>query len=84
MHSLQVGNDVLVGRHTKDLSLEDSLSDSSEGLFLRAKGGTRIDRNFYKKKKQETKQNKTKTPKQTGSQNIKTLLLINRKSDISS
>ena len=65
--NLKVENYVLFSGHTEDLSLGDSLSSSSEGLFRRGKGGARIYRSFCK--------NKTKHDK-TGSQNIKRLLLI--------
>ena len=35
---------------TEGLSLGDSLSDSSEGLFRRGKGGARVCRSFCQKK----------------------------------
>ena len=50
MHNLKVENYVLFRGHTKDLSPGDGLSDSSEGLFQRGKGGARIHRSFYNKK----------------------------------
>ena len=46
MHNLKVENYVLFGGRTEDLSLEDSLSDSSEGLLWRGMGGARIYRSF--------------------------------------
>lgn len=44
-----VENYILYGRHTEDLSPEHSLSDSSEGLLQRDKGGARIHRDSCKK-----------------------------------
>ena len=72
MHNLKIENYVLFSRHTEDLSPRDSLSDSSEELFLRGKGRARIYRSFCKNKQQ------------TDGQNIKGLLLIKEKPDISS
>ena len=46
-----VENYILYSRHTEDLSPEDSLSDSSEGLFQRDKGGAKIHRSSCKEKK---------------------------------
>ena len=46
MHNLEVENYVLFGEFSEDVSLEDSLSDCSEGLFQRGKGGTRMYRSF--------------------------------------
>ena len=51
MHNLKVENYVLFGRLAKDLSLGGSLSDSSEGLLLRGKGGARMHRSFCSEKK---------------------------------
>lgn len=65
MHNLRTENYALFGRLTEDLSLGDSLSNSSEGLLQRGEGGARIYRSFLK--------TKTKIP---GSWNIKGLLLI--------
>ena len=42
MHNLKVENYVLFSGHTEDWGQEDSLSDSSEGLFWRCNGGARI------------------------------------------
>ena len=67
-HSLKIENYVLFGRQTEDLSPVDSLSDGSEGLLWRSKGGARIYRNFRKKRK-----------KKAGSWNIKRLLIKERK-----
>ena len=41
MHSLRVENYVLFSGLAEDLNLEDRLSDSSEGLLQRGKGGAR-------------------------------------------
>ena len=48
MHNLKVDNYVLFSGHIEDLSLGDSLSDSSEGLFQRGKGEVRIYRSSNK------------------------------------
>ena len=42
MHNLKVENYVLFGRQNEDLSLECSLSVSSEGRLQRGQGGARI------------------------------------------
>ena len=42
MQSLKTEYYVLFGRLTKDLSLGYSLSDSSEGLLQRGRGGARM------------------------------------------
>ena len=39
LHNLKVENHVLFSRFSEDLSLEGSLSDSSERLLRRGKGG---------------------------------------------
>ena len=44
MYNLEVENYVLFEGIFEDLNLEDSLSDSSEGLLCRSKGGARINR----------------------------------------
>ena len=49
MPNLEVEDYVLLGRHTEELSSGDSLSESSEGLFWRGKGGTRIYRSLGNK-----------------------------------
>ena len=49
MHNLKVENYVLFCGLAEDLSPGDSLSDSSEGLLLRGKGGTRVYRSFCNK-----------------------------------
>ena len=46
MHNLKVENSVLFGGLTEDSSLAGSLSDSSEGLLRRGKGGDRMNRSF--------------------------------------
>lgn len=46
MHNLKVVNCVLFGGLSEDPSLEGSLSDSSEGLFQRDKGGAGIYRSL--------------------------------------
>ena len=61
-------NCFLVGGHTEDLSPKESLSDGSEGLFRRDKGGAKRYRGFWKGKKNNP-----------GSQNIKILLLFKEK-----
>ena len=58
MHNLKVENYASFGGLAEDLSPGGSLSDSSEGLLWRGKGGARIYSSFAKKQKQ-TKQNKT-------------------------
>ena len=65
-HNIKAENYVLFGIFSEDLSLEDSLSDHSEGLLQKGKGEARIYRSFCK----------TTTTKKTGSRNIKKLLLI--------
>ena len=42
MHNLKTENYVLFCRQTEDLSLGDSLSDGSDGLLQRDKGGAKI------------------------------------------
>ena len=49
----KVENYVLLGRQTEDLGPEDSLSDSSEGLLPKGKGGAGIYRRFCSKKQIE-------------------------------
>ena len=46
MHNLKVENYVFFSRHTKGSNPAHRLSDSSEGLFGRAKGRARIYRSF--------------------------------------
>ena len=60
MHNLKFENYALFSGHAEDLSLEDSLSYSSEGLFQRGNGGARIYRSFCKNKKTKIKTNKKK------------------------
>ena len=48
-HNLKVENYVLFSRVAEDLSPEGSLSDSSEGLLHRGKGGARLYRSFATK-----------------------------------
>ena len=50
MHNLKVRNYVLFGGHAEDFSPGDSLSNASEGLFQRGKGGARIYKSFCKNK----------------------------------
>ena len=47
MHNLKVGNYVLFSGFSEDLSPEDSLSDHSEGLLQRGKGGAGIYRSSH-------------------------------------
>ena len=56
IYNLKFASSVLFRDHTEDYSLGDSLSDSSEELLQRGKGGARIHRRFLL----ETKQNKNK------------------------
>ena len=49
MYDLKVENYVLFSGHTEDVSPGDRLSDGSEGLFRRGKGGARIYREFGNK-----------------------------------
>ena len=49
MHNLQFENYILFGGFSEDLSLAESLSDSSEELNQGGKGGTRIYRSFGSK-----------------------------------
>ena len=72
MRNEKVENYALFGGLAEDLSPGDSLSDSSEGLFRRGKGGARIYRSFCKK----TKTNRLTKQKNPGSWNMKRLLLI--------
>lgn len=65
---------VLFDRHTEDLSLGDRFLDSFEGLFWRDKEWGRLLRSFCKKPDKQTED----------SWNIKRLLLIKEKLDISS
>ena len=46
MHNLKVDSYVLFGELTEDYSLGDHLSDSSEELLQRGKGGAMIYRSF--------------------------------------
>lgn len=48
MHTLKFENCLLFDRHTEDLSPGARLSDSSEELSQRGKGGARINRNLGK------------------------------------
>ena len=48
-HSLKVKNYMLLGRQTKNLSPEFSISDSSERLLQRGMGGVRRHRGFWNK-----------------------------------
>ena len=73
MHNLKTKNCVLFGRQTEDLSLGDSLSDGSDRLLQRDKGGARIYEFFKTKAKTQN----------SGSWNSKRLWLIKEKSDIS-
>ena len=50
MQNLKVENYVLFGRFSEDLSPEDSLSDRSEEVLQRGKGGARIHRSFATKR----------------------------------
>ena len=49
MHNLKFENYVLFAELAEDLSLGDSLSESSEGQFWRGKGGARIHMSFCNK-----------------------------------
>ena len=49
MHTLKFENCLLFDRHTEDLSPGSRLSDSSEELSQRGKGGARINRNLEKR-----------------------------------
>ena len=49
MHNLKVEDYVLIGSRAEDLSLENNLTYSSEGLLQRGKGGARIHRRFCNK-----------------------------------
>ena len=49
MHNLEVENHVLFSRLSEDLSLEKSLSESSEGLPRRGEEGAGIHRTFCNK-----------------------------------
>ena len=49
MHNLKVENSVLFGGLTEDSSPAGSLSDGSEGLLRRGKGGDRMNRSFATK-----------------------------------
>ena len=49
LHNLKVENYILFGRYTEDFSPGDSLSNSSENVFSRSKGGARIYRRFCRK-----------------------------------
>ena len=70
MHNLKVKNYVLFGRLTKDYSLGYTVSETSEGLLQKCKGGSRYIEGFAERKN-------------TCSQISKDLLLIT-KIDISS
>ena len=60
MHNLKVENYVLFSRHAEDLSLRDSLLDSSEGLFQRGKGRARIYIGVFANQNQEKQTNKNR------------------------
>ena len=49
MHNLKVENHVLSGGLAKDLSPGGSLSESSEGLLQKGKGGVRTHERFWDK-----------------------------------
>ena len=53
MHNLKVEDYVLFRKLAEDLSLEDSLSDSTERLLWRGEGGARICRSFCNKDHQK-------------------------------
>ena len=48
-HNLKGESYVLFGGLSEDSSQEDSLSDSSEGLFQKGRGGARVHRSFCNK-----------------------------------
>ena len=73
---LKVENCVLFSRFSEDLSLEDSLSDSSEGLFQRSKGGKRIYRGFTRKNKWPEHQKTTVKENQTFQTNSFSVFLL--------
>jgi len=49
MHNLKVESSVLFGGLSEDSSPGGSLSNSSEGLLCKGKGGAKIYRSFYNK-----------------------------------
>ena len=77
MHNLKVEDYVLFSGLTEGLSTGYSLSDSSEGLFQRGMGGTRIYRSFCKKKTQVVEQQEiTANYRKTGHLKLMNLVLF--------